>query len=150
MKKQKWKVGDAFLIPLDDGSFSVGQILAVPKGAMGSVLCGFFLSRASEGQAVEVDVPRMISILFVTPDGLNGGQWKLLSQNFRVDLSGYTDLERLERSGYVGLKVIGAGIVEKFLSACFGLYPWNGFYKQDYLDGFLLPNVSRPDMAVFR
>lgn len=150
MKNAKWKKSCLFLIPLENGQKSVGQILDVPRGAMGAVLCGFFLGAAARNQKVEVGRNLLISVLFITPDYLDSGRWEILGAGQAIPADEFIDIKQLAAKDFVGMKVYGAGIAEKFINACYGLYPWNGFYREDYLDNLLLAGVSRPALAVFK
>lgn len=150
MRRAKWKKNCLFLISLENGQKSVGQILDVPSGAMGAVLCGFFLNTVTPNQKVEVGRDSLISILFVTPDYLDSGRWKILDVGQEIPVDEFIDIKQLAAKEFVGMKVYGAGIVEKFINACYGLYPWNGFYREDYLDDLLLAGVGRPALVAFK
>jgi len=52
--------------------------------------------------------------------------------------------ETLRRSGFIGAKVRGSGIVEEFVNAFYGFAPWDDWYVPDYLDAFLISASKKP------
>ena len=62
-----------------------------------------------------------------------------------MDRNPHSDLESRE---FVGAKIIGSGIMQKFLDAYFGLIAWDKWQDPNYLDKLLLPGVPRPANAV--
>ncbi len=144
-KKQNWCIGDIFLVPLADGTFSVGQVIARYKDALNSVVCIFTTSRIKKLESeVTINEDEIISALFVTPDFLDSGDWLVVGSWPPVPVEHYFDTDALKADGFVGVKVVGSGIVINFIEACFGLYPWDGFFEADYLDKLLLsPEKNR-------
>jgi len=66
------------------------------------------------------------------------------------NLSRYAQIDDVRANGYVGVKVIGSGIITKFLEAYHSLYPWNGFARPDYLDSLLLRKEYKPKSVLIR
>ncbi len=139
-----------FLIPLEDATYSVGQVLLKTVSALNSVICAFSKIRTDNVETATTFTPRdVVAVLFTTPDLLNSGDWRVIRHEPEiVPVARYIDMHSLEAKGYVGVKIIGSGIVENLLNAWFGLEPWDAFYEPDYLDKLLLPSVTRPDSAV--
>ena len=67
-----------------------------------------------------------------------------MGSSIAMDPRPHVDLDQLSSSGFVGVTVIGAGNVDKFLNAFFLLAPWNTFYRDDYLDDLLLSPDLKP------
>jgi len=154
-KKQQWSVGDIFLIPLSDKTFSFAQILQYTGEALNSVVCAFFglkVKDEAEGKdrIVELNDSSLISVLFTTRDLLDSGDWLIVDNKHPIDISPYLNLNKMESEGFIGVKVIGSGIVSKFLDAYFGLYPWDGFYKPDYLDNLLISPKKKPKNVMLK
>lgn len=150
-KKQKWGIGDVFLVPLSDKTYTVGQVIGIEKEALNSAICGFSLVKVEDKQtAFTFSSDDFISVLFVTTDLLDSGDWPIVSNLEPVNVYNYFDIDRLRAEGFIGVKVTGSGIVIKFMDACFGYYPWNGFYQSNYLDQFLLSPDKKPLSIVLK
>ncbi len=149
-KRQKWKEGDVFLLPLEDGSHCVGQVLQITKRALNSVVCSFSKVRTSlADRSASFEKNDIVAVLFTTPDQLNDGEWSVIRHESQHDSADkYLDMQRFEAADFVGVKVIGSGIIVSLMRAWFGLEPWDDFFDPNYLDKCLLPGVSRPDTAV--
>ncbi len=150
-KKQKWGIGDIFLVPLEDGTFSVGQVVAQDKEALNSVVCIFTMVRVEGADAdISIDLDDVVSALFTTPDLLNSGDWLVVRNEEPIPVDKFFDIKKLKSEGFLGVKVIGSEIVIKLMDACFGLYPWDGFYEPDYLDKLLLSPSNKPANVLYK
>jgi hypothetical protein len=59
--------------------------------------------------------------------------------------------ENLRKKGsWVGVTVYGAGNVEEFLNAYYGLRAWDDWYHPAYLDGLLLSPDKKPTRLMFK
>jgi hypothetical protein len=154
-RKQSWKTGDCFLVPLTDGSFSIGQIIGQEKEVLNSVICIFFDSKTTshdgaKGQVSNLSEDNVISALFTTRDLLDSGDWKVFGNSDLISADKFFNLNDLRGKEFVGVKIIGSGIVIKFLDAFYGLYPWNGFHNPDYLDGLLISQEKKPAKIILQ
>lgn len=53
-KRQKWQIGDYFLIPLSNKEFTIGQIIGRIAEALNSVICVYFDAKVkTEEEAFE-------------------------------------------------------------------------------------------------
>ncbi len=150
-RKQAWKAGDYFTIPLADGAFSLGQVIGIEPQALNSAICAFFAKKAeqfSTEMTREIGRNDTVSVLFVTRDLLDSGDWRVFSNGQEIDPTQYFPLIDMRRKGFVGTKVIGSGIVIKLMNAYYGLHPWNAFYKPDYLDELLVSPDRKPRTVV--
>jgi hypothetical protein len=149
-RKQKWGKGTLFAVPLDDGSFTIGLVLAVEPDALNSFIGAFYLHRLHDEFASEdltIDFPSPMAVQFVTRDLLDSGVWKVIACLENVpDPGAYLPLTEMKRNRFVGVTVRGSGIVRKFLNAIYGLGPWNAYPRmgEDYFDGFLLHPRFKP------
>ena len=150
----KWAVGDEFVVPLDDGSFGRGQIIAAePLTLMNSAICAFFEHRLTDVPADDTGFDKgngVFSVLWVTRDLLDSGTWQVFAHTDPLDPRFYfPDLDQRRLDGFVGTKVYGSGIARRLVNAYFGLQPWDQFAEPDYLDRLLLVHGARPAQAVF-
>lgn len=90
-----------------------------------------------------VKTSKPISILHVHDVHLNDGTWKVIG-NIKAILP--------PGSGPCGVRGAVGSIdwdgLETLANAWHGLKPWNKYYKEDYLDRFLLKGVTRPENVI--
>jgi len=145
--------GDIFGVPLGDDTYVLGQVIEVESCPMNSYLCGFYDFRHSDldklwrdGISLASQAP--ITIQFVTKELFKSGVWKILANASPANACEFEELAALREKKFIGARILGAGIIRKFLMACHGLYPWNGPAEADYFDRLLL-NRPRPAAAIF-
>lgn len=150
-RRQVWSVGDVFLVELQDGTSVVGQIVGQEKQALNSVSCAFFDLRVrSEAEVGELPLSAIFSILFVTRESLDRGIWRVIGNRPVTLPTDRLPYESCRSTGFVGAKIRGSGIVEKFLNAFYGLLPWDDWYDPVYLDGFLTSPDKKPRNLIFK
>jgi hypothetical protein len=147
-KRQSWKLGDIFLVKLKDGTLVVGQVVGQERQVLNSVSCAFFdLRLTSEDDLVtvhELTDDKLIAVLFVTRDLLDNSAWRVVAHGAVTVPEAQLPNESLRASGFVGAKVRGSGIVEKFLNAFYALLPWDDWHNPAYLDDFLISPDKKP------
>lgn len=147
-KKQAVQQGDVFFVPLIDGTQSIGQVVKVTKKALNSIVCAFFdIHLSVAGDQVEQDLQEgdLISVRFVTSDLLADGYWRVIeNRKVKIDVESYIPVANLERNGFVGVSIVGSGNIQEFLSAYYGLCPWDAWHDPTYLDKLLVPQKKRP------
>jgi hypothetical protein len=146
-RRQRWTPGAVFLVPLSDGNCAVGQVLRRTPGALNSVICAFYDFRRHCTDSVdisELSEKRLVAIQFTTPDLLDNSTWRVAGQGPVRHLDLRRDIETIESSDWVGAKVIGSGIIRKFLDAYYGLRSWNAWADPAYLDKLLISPDRRP------
>ncbi|OQR56483.1 Imm26 family immunity protein [Bacillus sp. CDB3] len=143
-KKQKWRVGDIFLLNLSNGTYGFGQVVWKP---FGSPVCGLFdLNTGAIPTVEEVSNHSFISVLTVLSSSLDKGDWKVIGNaDVRINV------EKVLRQ-HRGLDVTGSmsysdGTLLELANAYYGLFPWNVFYEEDYFDNILLAPFKRPNIA---
>ncbi len=143
MPRQIAKVGDVFWVPIDDGTFVLGQIVEIEKMALNSITCAFYDCRRAPNEEPLPVFSKLISIQFVTKDLFNSGEWAR-----QCNLPIYVQPSQLpyretKSKGWVGVKIIGSGIIRMFLSAFYGLRNWQEMKDPDYYQNLLLKDVDR-------
>jgi hypothetical protein len=149
---QSWKVGDLFRIPLKDGSFLLGQIVAIEPSVLNSVSCALFDMKLScdMPQPKQPHIERLFAILFTTRDLLDSGAWKVFG-NAKVEVTrSQLPYEALRSSGFIGAKIVGSRNVEEFANAYCGLTPWDDWADPEYLDRLLLSPNKKPKTLVYK
>ncbi|AOR61148.1 Imm26 family immunity protein [Pectobacterium parmentieri] len=152
-KKQKWNIGDLFTVPLKDHSFSIGRVVGFEPEALNSAICAFYSHRIDTAPDDEIVLPddELISVLFVTRDLLDSGDWKIFasSSNFFY-LERYINLDRLRNDEFIGVESIGSGLVIKLMDAYYKLSFWNDFYEPDFLDSLLISSEKKPKDVILK
>ena len=149
MPKQVPAVGDVFLVELNDGGFAVGQVLEIRPVLMNSFTCAFFDTRVSSADEIKfpLNSSSVLSCQFVTRDAFNRGNWRrVLKVAPKIKEADFPYRDK-ERSGWIGAKVIGSGIMTSFLNACFGLGNWTEMKDPKYYDALLFKAGQRPPLA---
>jgi hypothetical protein len=152
-RRQRWQVGDVFLVRTKDGLDVVGQIVGRESTVLNSVSCAFYDKRLQDGDDIDVvELPgtRVFSVVFVTRDLLDNGTWRVVSHRPVTIPRNWLPYEHLRESGYVGAKVIGSRIVGEFLNAFYGLAPWDDWKDPAYLDGLLISPDKKPAKLVLK
>lgn len=143
MTKQIAKVGDIFWLPIDDGTYVLGQIVEIQKRVLNSITCAFFDIREKEPKEITTEGLKPISIQFVTKDSFNRGRWVRVG-NGNVSLpEAELPYRETMNNGWIGAKVIGSGIITSFLSAFYELRDWNEMKDPEYYSKLLKPGVTR-------
>jgi len=145
-KKREWGPGDIFVVPLEDGSYGLGQVISYEEAAMGSAVCAFFSDRRRDIPS-HIESPSeevLIAVLFVTRDLLDSNRWRVISNGPLLPWGKYLDLKELRRRGFIGVTIVGSFNVTTLMNAYHKLVPWNDFYDPNYLDGLLVSSDRKP------
>lgn len=149
-RKQDWKAGDCFVIPLLDGGGLLGQVLAHEPRAMNSVSCALFDQRVGQSECPRPSMGRLFSILLVTRDSLDSGHWQVVA-TWPVEVPQEKfPFEHSRSKGFIGAKIYGSGVVREFANAFCGLCPWDDWAKPDYLDGLLVSPEVKPKSLLYK
>lgn len=146
-KKQVWEVGSIFLVPLQDGGSCPGQVVGRERELMDSAAVLLFDLRGQWQDAAEL--PPLLerdvfAKLLVSRQSLDSGQWRVIGRAEPVLGQAQLPHESTRASGFVGAKVRGCDIVQEFVSAFYGLVPWDDWYVPDYLDDLLVSAERKP------
>lgn len=150
MKKKsvvKWDAGDVFLLPLQDGSSILGQVVGREHDALGSVGVALFDCRLQGSEVSDtsrLDEASLFSLVLTSTDFLDSGRWKIIGGDSIEIARSVVSYEKFRVSGFVGAKVYGSALVEDFANAFFGLQPWDDWYVPDYLDSLLISADRKP------
>ena len=149
--RKPFRPGDYFTVPLEDstpGPFALGQVLSVEPQALNSCGCAFWPSVAGD-HVRQLCTPPII-VTLVTPDLLKSKIWKILGNAAVTVPTRARKYEAFRKSGWVGAKIIGSGIVRSALRAYNGLEYWDDFADPEYVSKLLQPGVGVPSHARFK
>lgn len=147
-RRKTWDVGNIFAIPLGDGTFGVGHVVGREAEVLNSVTVALYRTRLAGGElSGRTSVPPLddlLAVQFTTKDLLTRRIWKVLA-NVPVDLPGNLfPYEDTRANGWVGAKMIGSGILVRFLRSYHGLDCWDQMHDPDYFDKLLVTKECRP------
>jgi hypothetical protein len=153
MSKQKWSVGDLFVVTTPDGKLVVGQIVGQEQSVLNSVSLAFFDTRfdsMDEAGVASIGPETAFAVLFTSRDLLDSGDWKVVGHRHPVIPQAMRPYEHLRKGGFIGANVIGSGNVQKFLNAFYGLSPWDGWKDPQYLDRLLISPTKKPLKLLYK
>ena len=135
---------DYFRVPLLDGRFGLGQVFELPElvGETG-LFCGL-TSRiaAQDTQPAPFALSDVIAFCRIAPDHITSGTWPLAGFDQIPVFRGVFDYEGHRALGFPDHPVQDPAVIEAFLNAWHGLYPWDSFGP--LFDRMLRDGVSRP------
>jgi hypothetical protein len=149
MARQIAKQGDVFMVPLEDGTFGVGQVL-IPQGFLGSMLTAFFALRCSERPQDVASLDLSPSVLLccqlVMRDDFVRGLWPRVGRRTPAIPVEYFPLGWDINDSTVGALAYSSGLFPMFLSAYHGLRPWlePTWHHSRIYDELLLPGAQGP------
>lgn len=143
-KKHQLEVGQIYAVPLSDGNFTIAQLcnhhIITPKASQDTF--AFFNYKLSSKEEFvkklnEIDLFCPISIVTA-----NGKPWQ-----YDWVLIGERDIKYnipfMDNIDSLGLYKAYSTDPSIFLEPYFGLFPWDGYYKDDYLNKHIEPNVKK-------
>jgi hypothetical protein len=149
MPRSNPSVGSVFRVPLSDGGFAIGQVIAYEPQMLNSISC-VLTSQRDWTQGSNIPESAIIASLFTTYDLLTKGRWEILGEAGIPISNRDFPFEHLRSEGWVGAKLIGSRNVEEFLHAWFGLTPWDDWADPNYLDKLLFRGVTRPASVTYK
>jgi hypothetical protein len=148
--QQNWKEGDCFVLPLNDGSGILGQVIAYEPLVLNSASCAFFDQRLRSPECPLPELSRLFSTVLTTRDLLDSGRWKVVASHpVQVPREKFP-FEPLRHDRFIGAKVIGSRNVEEFMNAFCGLTFWDDWADPNYLDRLLISPTVKPKNLLYK
>lgn len=142
----KWETGDLFALPLIDGTYGVAQAIA-PAGTY-AIDFALLATRLAD-PAAPLAMPSKkdaVGLLATWRTVVTGGHWAYCGHADLVVPAESCLNQQLIAQGRVGITHSSWGLLEKFLSAYHGVFPWNLYPAFDF-DSYLLDGICRPQHA---
>lgn len=145
--------GDIFLIPLLDGRFAVGQVIAFETRALHCVSCGLFdqpVSDRAAGESLILDENQLFSCVLVFHVHFLKKKWPIVgNQKLKVPKKFFPFEKELKKGG-VGAKILSEGIFEDFVNAFYGCKPWDLYKNPNYFDELLIDPSKKPSNLIYK
>ena len=156
-KRQKWEVGDYFLVPLLNGNFVIGQIVMYAEKALCSVAAIYYdvvvrSKDEAEKQITNLRKDEVIAAQLTTTDLLDwydDYMWPIMCHGEVRYAESYFDIAKLRMTG-IGFHIYGSGIIVEFLNAFYGMCPWDNSYDFDYYSELLISPDKRPSDQILK
>lgn len=103
----------------------------------------FTTLRQCYGKNITVAGHSPVSIQFVTKDMFNSGKWERIGNEEILINNELLPHRESKAKSWVGAKVIGSGMMAKFLNAFYGLRAWDKMNDPEYYQKLLLPGSDR-------
>ena len=151
-KKQSWKTGDIFAVPLGNGTYGLAQVISHEQKCMDGVLCAYSSKVVYELNNITwlPNIDEIISIQITTRDSLDKSIWPVVGFSEPLNIDNYFNIKSLREIKYIGADIRGSGGVNKLLSAYHGVSYWDEYYDPEYFDKLLLAGVIRPKNVLFK
>jgi len=140
---------DIFLIPLLNGDYCVGQVID-PNATPSAALC--LISQTSQSRdapASAIDLVHAQSVLLITAASLNDGNWAIIGFEQLPNVTEVFDWRYEKIDTYQRYETYDPAVIEAFVNATFGLYPWDSF-GEGFFEKLLLNPDKRPEKAVLK
>lgn len=128
-KKQIWKEGDYFLVPLLDGEYGIGQVLSNFCDSNGAICALFDPKIKTEQEALEringLTEKNLFSVIQPIPVPLDSGDWLVICNDRAWNVEKHIDVEGVS-IGEVSMSAYSYGIIDELFNAYHGLAPWDG------------------------
>ena len=98
---------------------------------------------------IKIDNSDIVAGFFVTPDSYDNDGWQCIEGSVDQSLLYQPRLDQMRKDRFVGTRVIGSRLAERFLSACQGKVAWNEMFDTEYYEGLLYPD-RRADKNIKR
>lgn len=119
---------DYFLVPLLSGAYAVGQVLETDKTPDASLFCALTHRTAVKGDAIAPLVPLDITAFcLVAPNLIADGTWPIAGFDQIPKYDFFFDFAQQHLLGFPNIPVHDPAVIEAYLNAWHGLYPWDAF-----------------------
>lgn len=146
-KKHILEEEQIYAIPLSDGSYTVAQLINHHplKGKLSVDTYAFFNYKFSDKDEFMDSIDNLILQKPYSVITSSGAPWQYdwdLIKNKELKINKNEILSNLDDEGYIDGTSTNPNVL---LKAYFGLFPWDGYFKDDYLDEFMLSNAEMRD-----
>ena len=152
-RRQQWDIGDVFIVPQQDGLWSVGQVIGLMDPPYGAICAFYDILCEPDCQDVATPLPfdKLISSLSVTKEALKWGEWKVIKKQQPVTLDRkHWANEPFRERRWVGAIIHNTVVVEAFLNAFYALEAWDDYHNPNYLDSLLISPDKKPKNLILK
>ncbi len=133
------QLADIFLIPLMDGDFAVGQVANVDDTPEGTALCLLtLLKSAPDWPPAPIHYSEAIALVLIQDASIRNETWQIVGFEAVPPLDHIFDVTNALRTKFANITAQDPAVIEAFVNACHGLYPWDGFPDSQFFNKLLI------------
>jgi len=134
-----------------DGTYGTGQVIETEQTPDNTVLCLLTLKQLSPDTTPSpITLDEMISLVLLRPEHLTDGTWPIIGFEQLPYIEKVFKLRDAKRKRFENIQIHDPAIIEAFVNACHGLYPWDAFPDPAFFDTLLVRPDARPPKAKFK
>ncbi len=142
------QLADIFLIPLLNGDFAVGQVVETATTPSNTALCALtLLKSAPDWPPSAIHHSEVISLILIQDTALSDETWQVIGFEAVPALERIADLSDARSAGFSNMTQHDPALIEAFVNACHGHYPWDGFPDPQFFNSLLINPKVRPKAA---
>ena len=140
-----WQQADHLHIPLLDGTVSLAQVVEAPNRPDSAALCALTSRKHPPGETVSpLALSEVIAILMILPPADPAALWPIVGFDQIPRIRDVFDLDHHLLFEFADLPPQDPALIEAFVNAIHGLYPWDGFPDPDLFTNMLLTPDALP------
>lgn len=134
------KQADIFLVPLLDGAYGVGQIVVCPPDAPVGTRACLFTQRRTETVKPQspINVAEGLALILISDELLKDKTWPIVGFEAIPPVDRVFKLKAAIKARFDKVAIQDPAVVEAFVNAIQGLYPWNGFPDPEFFTKLLV------------
>lgn len=143
-----WQQADHLHIPLLDGDVAVAQVIEVIPQHDNAALCALtHLKKPAGTPSSPVSLGEVLSLQLIARPWDQITRWPIVGFEQIPPIKQVFDIKHHLMTGFADLEPQDPALIEAFVNACHGLYPWDGFPDPDLFTNMLLTPDARPEKA---
>lgn len=146
-----WQQADHLHIPLLDGDVGIAQIIEVSPRHDHAALCALTsLKKPAGSSAAPLALSEVLAVQFIARPEDQVSRWPIVGFEQIPPIKRVFDLQHHLIMEFADLEPQDPALIEAFVNACHGLYPWDGFPDRELFSNMLLFPDKRPEAAKFK
>jgi len=139
---------DIFLIPLLNGDHAVGQVIEVEKAPENTAFCLLTLKHLTPTDTPSpLILSELVALVLLRPNHFVDATWPIIGFEQLPQIEDIFKLETAKVGRFENVQIHEPAIIEAFVNACHGHYPWDAFPDPAFFDTLLVTPSARPETA---
>ena len=146
-----WQQADHLHIPLLNGEVAVAQVIEVSDRPDHAALCALTGRKSAAGApSMPISLSEVLAVQFISRPEDQASRWPIVGFEQIPPIQKVFDLQHHLIMEFADLEPQDPALIEAFVNACHGLYPWDGFPDPDLFSNMLLTPAAKPEAALFK